>query len=122
MAEELLCAVDSGVATVTLNRPEKRNALNGAVLEGLRRTFDRLDADRSVRGVVVGGGGRGFCSGMDLNERRERQALADDPESGVIEVLRRIEGSRHPTIAMVQGDAYAGGCGLALHCDLQIVG
>jgi enoyl-CoA hydratase/carnithine racemase len=50
-----------------------------------------------------------------------RQAQAADPESGVIDVLRRIETSRHPTIAMVQGDAFAGGCELALHCDLRVV-
>jgi len=121
MAEELICSVDGGVATVTLNRPEKRNALNGAVLDGLRRTFDQLERNDGVRVVVIRGAGAAFCSGMDLNEMRERQALAEDPESGVIEVLRRIEGSRHPTIAMVQGDAYAGGCELALHCDLRIV-
>ena len=121
MTDELICSVDGGVATVMLNRPEKRNALNGAVLDGLRSTFDRLDGDRNVRVVVVRGAGKAFCSGMDLNEMRERQALADDPESGVIEVLRRIEGSRHPTVAMVQGDAYAGGCELALHCDLRVV-
>jgi enoyl-CoA hydratase/carnithine racemase len=121
MTGELICSVDGGVATVTLNRPEKRNALNGAVLDGLRSTFDRLDGDRNVRVVVVRGAGKAFCAGMDLNEMRERQALPDDPESGVIEVLRRIEASRHPTVAMVQGDAYAGGCELALHCDLRVV-
>jgi enoyl-CoA hydratase/carnithine racemase len=121
MADELLCAIDSGVATVTLNRPEKRNALNAAVLDGLRVTFERLEDDRSVRVVVLRGAGRAFCSGMDLNEMRQRQTQAADPESGVIEVLKRIEGSRHPTIAMVQGDAYAGGCELALHCDLRVV-
>jgi enoyl-CoA hydratase/carnithine racemase len=121
MASELICSVDGGVATVTLNRPEKRNALNGVVLDGLRTTFDGLERDGGVRVVVIRGAGAAFCSGMDLNEMRERQALAEDPESGVIEVLRRIEGSRHPTIAMVQGDAYAGGCELALHCDLRIV-
>lgn len=121
MADELTCSIDGGVATVTLNRPEKRNALNGAVLDGLRATFDALEGDRDVRAVVVRGAGKAFCSGMDLNEMRERQALAADPESGVIEVLRRIEASRHPTIAMVHGDAYAGGCELALHCDLRIV-
>ena len=121
MADELLCAIDGGVATVTLNRPEKRNALNAAVLEGLRTTFDRLEDDRSVRVVVVRGAGTAFCSGMDLNEMRARQAQAADPESGVIDVLRQIERSRHATIAMVQGDAYAGGCELALHCDLRLV-
>jgi enoyl-CoA hydratase/carnithine racemase len=121
MADELLCAIDGGVATVTLNRPEKRNALNAAVLDGLRATFARLEDDRSVRVVVLRGAGRAFCSGMDLNEMRQRQTQAADPESGVIEVLRQIEGSRHATIAMVQGDAYAGGCELALHCDLRVV-
>jgi len=120
MADELLCAIDGGVATVTLNRPDKRNALNTAVLDGLRATFATLEADRSVRVVVVRGAGTAFCSGMDLNEMRARQAQAADPESGVIDVLRRIEGSRHPTIAMVQGDAFAGGCELALHCDLRV--
>ena len=121
MADELLCAIDGGVATVTLNRPEKRNALNSAVLDGLRTTFGRLEDDRSVRVIVVRGAGRAFCSGMDLNEMRERQAQSADPESGVIDVLRQIERSRHATIAMVQGDAYAGGCELALHCDLRLV-
>jgi enoyl-CoA hydratase/carnithine racemase len=121
MADELLCAIDGGVATVTLNRPDKRNALNSAVLDGLRETFRRLEDDRAVRAIVVRGAGRAFCSGMDLNEMRERQALAADPESGVIDVLRRIEASRHPTIAMVQGDAFAGGCELALHCDLRVM-
>ena len=121
MADELLYARDGGVATVTLNRPDKRNALNSAVLDGLRTTFTRLEDDRDVRVVVVRGAGTAFCSGMDLNEMRARQAQAADPESGVIEVLRRIEGSRHATIAMVQGDAFAGGCELALHCDLRVV-
>jgi enoyl-CoA hydratase/carnithine racemase len=121
MADELLCAIDGGVATVTLNRPEKRNALNAAVLDGLRETFARLENDRDVRAIVVRGAGRAFCSGMDLNEMKERQALAADPESGVIDVLRMVEASRHPTIAMVQGDAFAGGCELALHCDLRVV-
>ena len=121
MADELTCSIDGGVATVTLNRPDKRNALNGAVIAGLRTNFDTLERDARVRVVVLRGAGKAFCSGMDLNEMRERQGLAEDPESGVIEVLRRIEASRHPTIAMVQGDAYAGGCELALHCDLRLV-
>ncbi len=121
MADELLCAIDGGVATVTLNRPDKRNALNTAVLEGLRATFARLDDDRDVRVVVLRGAGTAFCSGMDLNEMRARQAQVADPESGVIDALRRIEASRHATIAMVQGDAFAGGCELALHCDLRVV-
>jgi len=120
MSDELLCAVDGGIATLTLNRPGRRNALNGALLDSLRETFVRLEEDHAVRVVVLRGAGPAFCSGMDLNEMRERQARADDPESGVIDVLGRIEASRHPTIAMIHGDAYAGGCELALHCDLRV--
>ena len=120
MADEVLCSIDGGVATVTLNRPEKRNAMNTPLLDGLRACFDDLDARQDVRVIVVRGSGRAFCSGMDLNEMSRKQASDADPETGVTAVLHRIEQSRHPTIAMVQGAAFAGGCELALHCDLRI--
>ena len=120
MSDEVLCAVDGGVATVTLNRPGQRNAMNSALLAGLRTCFEELDGNRDVRVVVVRGGGPAFCAGMDLKEMEERRGVPGDPDSGVIEVLRRVEGSRHPTIAMVHGDAIAGGCELALHCDLRV--
>ena len=120
MTDELRCTVDGGVATITINRPDKRNALNSAVLEGLHGSFDRLDADPSVRVAVVRGEGRAFCSGMDLDELGRRQSEEADPETGVTRVLQRIERSRLATIAMIQGAAYAGGCELALHCDLRV--
>jgi enoyl-CoA hydratase/carnithine racemase len=120
MSDEVLCAVDGGVATVTLNRPDKRNAMNMALLAALRARFDELDQNPEVRVVVVRGGGPAFCSGMDLKEMEERRGVPGDPESDVIEVLQRVERSRHPTIAMVHGDAIAGGCELALHCDLRV--
>jgi enoyl-CoA hydratase/carnithine racemase len=120
MADEILRAIDDGVATLTLNRPEKRNAMNTAVLNGLRRHFDELEDHRHVRVVVVRGAGKAFCSGMDLDEMSRKQREAADPETGVTAVLQRVERSRHPTIAMVHGDAFAGGCELALHCDLRI--
>jgi enoyl-CoA hydratase/carnithine racemase len=120
MADEILCAIADGIATLTLNRPEKRNAMNTAVLDGLRRHFDELEENRDVRVVVVRGAGKAFCSGMDLDEMSRKQREAADPETGVTAVLQRIERSRHPTIALVHGDAFAGGCELALHCDLRI--
>lgn len=117
---EILCAVHQGIATVTLNRPEKRNALNSIVLDGLTQTFTQLETDPVVRVVVIRGEGKAFCSGLDLRELSSRQQGDTDPESGVIKVFQQIERSRHPTIAMVQGDALAGGCELALHCDLRV--
>ena len=121
MAYEVLCSIEDRVATVTLNRPEKRNALNTVVLRGLAATFDQLDKNPDVRVVVVRGEGRAFCSGMDLGEMAERQAQSADPEADVTRVFQIIERSRHPSIAMINGDAYAGGCELALHCDLRVV-
>jgi enoyl-CoA hydratase/carnithine racemase len=120
MADEILCETTDGIATLTLNRPEKRNAMNTALLDGLGRHFDELDGRGDVRVVVVRGAGKAFCSGMDLDEMSRKQREAADPETGVTAVLQRIERSRHPTIAMVHGDAFAGGCELALHCDLRI--
>jgi enoyl-CoA hydratase/carnithine racemase len=120
MADEILLSVDSGIATVTMNRPDQRNAMNTPLLQALRATFDDLDGRRDVRVVVVRGAGPAFCSGMDLKEMEERRGAPGDPEGGVIEVLARVERSRHPTIAVVHGDAIAGGCELALHCDLRV--
>ena len=120
MADEILCDIADGIATLTLNRPEKRNAMNTAVLDGLRQYFDDLEEKGDVRVVVVRGAGKAFCSGMDLDEMSKKQRETADPETGVTAVLQRIERSRHPTIAMIHGDAYAGGCELALHCDLRV--
>jgi len=119
MANEVLVAVDAGIATVTLNRPEQRNAMNTALLQALRSTFDSLEERRDVRVVVVRGAGPAFCAGMDLKEMQQRRGEAD-PEGNVVEVLQRVERSKHPTIAVLHGDAIAGGCELALHCDLRV--
>lgn len=118
---EILCTVTDGIATITMNRPEKRNALNTALIDGFRTMFQQLETNPDVRVVVIRGEGKAFCSGIDLRELSSRQQADADPETGVVQIFQQIERSRHPTIAMVQGDALAGGCELALHCDLRVV-
>src|SRR5882672_8799476 len=120
MADEILSSAADGIATITLNRPERRNALNTALLDELRRRFDELERDARVRVVVVRGAGTAFCSGRDLNEMSRRQREAQEPEADVIDLFQHIEASSRPSIAMVHGAAYAGGCELALHCDFRV--
>lgn len=120
MADEILVSVVDGIATVTMNRPAQRNAMNSALLDGLTKSFDDLDARKDVRVIIVRGAGPAFCAGMDLKEMEARGGAAD-PEANVTDVLQRVERSRHPTIALVHGDAIAGGCELALHCDLRVM-
>ena len=115
MSDEILLAVADDVATVTLNRPDTRNAMNAALLRALAAVFDDLETRRDVRVVVVRGAGSAFCSGRDLREMEARE-----PQVDIVPVLRKVEASRHPTIALIHGDAVAGGCELALHCDLRI--
>src|SRR5262249_20847538 len=103
-----------------MNRPEKRNALNIALLDGLTNIFQQVETNPEVRVVVIRGEGKAFCSGLDLRELSSRQSAGSDPETGVTKIFQQIERSRHPTIAMVQGDALAGGCEMALHCDLRV--
>jgi enoyl-CoA hydratase/carnithine racemase len=120
MADEIQTSIADGIATVTMNRPAQRNAMNRAMLDGLTKSFDDLDARKDVRVVIVRGAGPVFCAGMDLKEMEARGGAAD-PEADVVDVLQRVERSQHPTIAMVHGDAIAGGCELALHCDLRVM-
>jgi enoyl-CoA hydratase/carnithine racemase len=120
MSDEVLWTVADGVATITLNRGDKRNAMNAALLSALRDCVDALDGRADVRVVVVRGAGPAFCAGMDLREMEARQGAPVDGDTALIPVLQRVERCRHPTIAMVHGDALAGGLELALHCDLRV--
>src|SRR4030095_4265587 len=100
MSDEILVAVAGGIATVTLNRPDQRNAMNAAMLRLRGEGVESLDARSAVRVIVFRGAGPAFCSGRDLKEMEARVAT-NDPDAGVVPVLRGIEGSRHATVAGV---------------------
>ncbi|HET7342660.1 MAG TPA: enoyl-CoA hydratase/isomerase family protein, partial [Methylomirabilota bacterium] len=118
MSDEILVGVDgNGICTITLNRPQQRNAMNGALLRALAAAVEDVEARRDVRVLVLRGAGPAFCSGRDLREMQER---GGDPEAEVVPVLQRIERARVPSLAVLHGDAIAGGCELALHCDLRV--
>jgi len=116
--------VSDGIARITLNRPDKRNALNGDVVAGLHEALDRSGADAEVRVLVFRGAGKDFCSGVDLVELERiadmgtEESVADAMRLGDLFVAMR----RHPRpiVAAVQGRALAGGCGLATACDLVL--
>src|SRR5207253_3635721 len=90
-ADEILYAVADSIATITLNRPERRNALNTALMEALAHRFDALESDTSVRAVVIRGAGQAFCSGRDLNEMSRRQDDGLEPEADVIALFQQID-------------------------------
>lgn len=112
------------VARVTLARPEVRNAFNETVIAELTQAFRALDADDSVRVVVLAADGTAFCAGADLNWMRRMAGYTRDENladaQGLAEMLRTIATCRKPTIASVQGDAYAGGMGLVAACDIAV--
>src|SRR5439155_7235651 len=122
MPDLILGRIADLVCTITLNRPEKRNALSTEMIEALHATLAQVAAREDVRVVVLASAGGVFCAGLDLRE------LAAQREAGRVEThplqdaLENLERCPHPTIAAVQGDAIAGGCELALHCDLRVGG
>ena len=113
--EKIVATTESGVRTILLNRPEKRNALDGEMLPLLLDSFRKLP-DPAERVVVLRSAGPVFCAGIDLRERAD----APDRMSNIEEVLRAIETYRLPVVAVVQGAAIAGGNELALHCDFVV--
>ncbi|HKQ04655.1 MAG TPA: enoyl-CoA hydratase-related protein [Blastocatellia bacterium] len=122
--QKILYAVGGGVARVTLNRPDKRNALDAEIVAEIRRALGEAARDANARVVLLTGAGKDFCSGADL------AALQRISEATVSENLADarhladlfIEMRRHPRpiVAAVRGRALAGGCGLATACDLVL--
>lgn len=120
MASELVhvsTSPDGSVRTVTLDRPERHNALNPEMLDQLRAAFS-IDPPPDERVTVIRAVGRSFCSGVDLKERQANgmAASADAIES----MLDSVQNYSLPVLGVVQGDAIAGGNELALHCDLVV--
>jgi enoyl-CoA hydratase/carnithine racemase len=104
---------------LTLNRPERRNALNRAMFEALGRAFDTIEGDKGVRAVVLRGEGQAFSSGIDLREIDQVEATST-PQVTAHEIFARLESLPVPTIAAVHGATLTGGLVLALLCDLRI--
>ncbi len=123
-SEVVLYSVEGAVARVTLNRPEKRNALNDAVIAGLKENLKRAAADQNVRVVVIAGAGKDFCSGADLSalQKIAGASVAENSEDArsLLELFLLIRGLHVPVVAAVTGRALAGGCGLATACDLVL--
>ena len=123
MAEELLYEVKDGVATVTLNRPDQRNALNGELLAALVEAMKRVRDDDDVRAVVLTGAGeKVFCAGADLGGFTAEVPLIDKHFASdlFLEYFRLMPRLGKPSLCAANGHVLAGGMGLALSCDLLI--
>jgi len=124
MAETLIVETRGGVATVTLNRPEIRNAFDDKLIASLAGTFKALDDDEAVRVVVLAGSGPAFCAGADLNWMKRMAGYSYEQNlhdaMGLAVMLQTLDRMSKPTIARVHGPAYAGGVGLVAACDIAV--
>lgn len=127
--EQLLCTVTDHVATVTLNRPQKRNALSDVLTPALRAILPVLEADNDVRCVVLTGAGSAFCAGGDVSQMSGNALAAGErtPEQSITDLQHRqktltlrLHDLRVPTIAALPGPAAGAGLSLALACDLRV--
>lgn len=130
--ENITYEVEKGRARITLNRPEKRNALSIELVEELRDALWEADDDKAVHCVILKGAGTSFCAGYDLTAKRQavddgvkrRKGAGFDDDTWRIErfqrSLRTLTEMHKPTIAQIHGHCYAGGTDLALYCDMLI--
>jgi enoyl-CoA hydratase/carnithine racemase len=111
-----------GVCTLTMNRPQQMNLLTSEMLSALQNCFENISNDKSVRVVILGGSGKGFCAGHDL---KEIKALREQPKIEALfnqcsRMMQTIPVLPQPVIARVQGAAAAAGCQLVAQCDLAV--
>jgi enoyl-CoA hydratase/carnithine racemase len=128
MASVDLDALDPEIARITLNRPERLNAIDGSLINGMERALDEVEASSEFRAVILTGAGRGFCSGADLSgtgepwTKRARSTMktAYDNQVRLTDFMNRLYESPLPIIAAVNGVAVGGGLAFALHCDVRV--
>jgi enoyl-CoA hydratase/carnithine racemase len=126
MADPVLVTRDGAIATVTLNNPERLNALNRAMWARLGEVMRELSADDALRCVVVrGAGDKAFAAGADIAEFANERANAKQAKSYgnlIHETMRAVARCRHPTVALIQGACVGGGLEIAAMCDLRVCG
>ncbi len=124
MSETILTEIDKGIGIITLNRAERHNAFDDALIRELSEALVRMDTDHDVRVVVLSSTGKSFCAGADLNWMKKAAGYsAEETQSdalGLAGMLRLLNEMRKPTVARVQGPAYGGGVGLVAACDIAI--
>lgn len=122
--EYIIIEIEPPTARITLNRPDKRNALNGKVLHELRTAFESIRDDTDVSAVILQGAGKAFCAGADLGYLQEISSysvLENMEDSRLLqETFHAIYSFPKPVIAKIHGPAIAGGCGLATVCDYTV--
>src|SRR5256886_11054210 len=124
----VLDAPHPAVARITLNRPDRLNAIDSGLLDGLYEALDQVDADRDVRSVLLTGAGRGFCAGADLKGMGQApgaEGLGPVPatflmQQRIVGVVTRMRRVRKPIIAAVNGPAVGGGLAFVLGSDVRI--
>jgi len=123
MFSTLLLQYGTERATITLNRPDRRNAINPAMISELQTAFDEIEK-KKVRVVIMTGAGASFCAGMDLDmlQAIAKQSPQENQEDSkrMAKLFRRIWSFPRPIIAAVNGHALAGGCGIATLCDFTL--
>ena len=124
MYNNILTEIDIGVGIITLNRPERHNAFDDALIGELSAAIDLMAAEPAVRVLVISSTGASFCAGADLNWMKRAAGYSNEENlrdsRALAEMLRRLAQFPKPTIARVQGPAYGGGVGLVACCDVAI--
>ncbi len=120
--ETIPVAVDDGIATITLDRPQVRNAINQQMVDDLHMALEKLEDDPDVRALILtSSGGKAFMSGADIAELRERRR--EDALQGInANLFARLERFPRPTVAAIVGWCLGGGCELSLCCDFRVAG